>query len=174
MKAERTIDRIVLGDVASLQRAARDIGRDIGELDPELLRLFRRHLGDRSAASQVDQYGLGYREALADLLAAFEETLREQGEPCGKGVPVETTDQSGARHVSSPKYFVDIDGTEYPWDAPEITTEQIATLGGFDPSQGVIVVDADGNERNLGAGEVIELKPGHRFGKRPRFRRGGR
>jgi len=75
---------------------------------------------------------------------------------------------------NGPKFFVDIEGTEFPWNDDKITTLQIATLGGFPVSQGVILVDAEGNERNLAADETVELKPGHRFGKRPRFKRGRR
>ena len=75
---------------------------------------------------------------------------------------------------NGPKYFVDIEGTEFPWSEGTITTTQIATLGGFSVSQGVILVDAEGNERTLAPDETVELKPGHRFGKRPRFKRGGR
>ena len=72
----------------------------------------------------------------------------------------------------APKFFVNIEGTEHPWDEPTITTEQIAELGGWDPSIGVIEVDKDNNERTLAPGEVIELKPGHGFGKKHRWKRG--
>ncbi|MCI0458583.1 MAG: multiubiquitin domain-containing protein [Gemmataceae bacterium] len=70
------------------------------------------------------------------------------------------------------KFFVNTEGTEHPWDQPTITTEQIAQLGGWDPSLGVIEIDKDNNERTLRPGEVVELKPGHGFAKKIRFRRG--
>ena len=71
-----------------------------------------------------------------------------------------------------PKFYVDIEGVLKPWDKPTITTEQIIELGGWDPSQGAIVIDKDNNERTLQPGETIELKPGMGFSKKVRFKRG--
>ena len=71
-----------------------------------------------------------------------------------------------------PKYFVNIEGTQHPWDRDTITTEEIADLGRWDPAIGVIEIDRDNNERTLQPGEVVELKPGHGFAKKIRFRRG--
>ena len=59
-----------------------------------------------------------------------------------------------------------------PWDEDTITTEQIAALGGWDVSLGVLLIDKDNNERTLRPGEVVELKPGMGFSKKVRFRRG--
>jgi hypothetical protein len=77
-----------------------------------------------------------------------------------------------AGNAQGPKFFVSIEGTEYPWPKSTITTEEIARLGGWDPSVGVIEVDKENSERTLAPGEVIELKPGHGFGKRHRWKRG--
>lgn len=71
-----------------------------------------------------------------------------------------------------PKYWLDIEGTQVPWDAPTITTEQIIELGGWDSSQGAILIDKDNVERTLQPGEVVELKPGMGFSKKIRFKRG--
>ena len=73
---------------------------------------------------------------------------------------------------AGPKQFVNIEGETYPWDGDTITTEQIAELGGWDPSQGVIEVDQHNNERTLQPGEVIDVKPGLGFGKKHRWKRG--
>lgn len=73
---------------------------------------------------------------------------------------------------AGPKYLVEIEGTEYPWEKDTITTEEIITLGHLPPDQGVILVDENNVERTLAPGEVVELKPGHRFGKKVRFKRG--
>jgi hypothetical protein len=75
---------------------------------------------------------------------------------------------------AGPKYFVDIEGTEYPWEKETVTTEEVIALGNLPADQGVILVDDDNVERTLAAGEVVVLKPGHRFGKRVRFKRGSR
>tara|TARA_R110001606_G_scaffold399304_1_gene584225 strand:+ start:4191 stop:4901 length:711 start_codon:yes stop_codon:yes gene_type:complete len=60
----------------------------------------------------------------------------------------------------------------FPWPRKTIKTEEIAELGGWDVSQGVIEVDKDQNERNLEPGEEITLRPGLSFGKKFCFKRG--
>lgn len=71
-----------------------------------------------------------------------------------------------------PKYVLNIEGNEIPWDQDTITTEDIARLGGWNISQGVIEVDKDNNERTLAPGEIIEVKPGQGFGKKHKWKRG--
>tara|TARA_R110000787_G_scaffold251197_1_gene356691 strand:- start:210 stop:497 length:288 start_codon:yes stop_codon:yes gene_type:complete len=72
-----------------------------------------------------------------------------------------------------PKYTLNIEGVGLvPWNEDTITTEQIATLGGWAVSEGVIEVDQDNNERTLAPDEVIEVKPGMGFGKKHRWKRG--
>ncbi len=70
------------------------------------------------------------------------------------------------------KYILNIEGNDVPWDEDTITTEQIAHLGGWDVSQGVIEIDKDNNERQLKPGEIIEIKPGQGFGKKHKWKRG--
>jgi hypothetical protein len=71
-----------------------------------------------------------------------------------------------------PKYHVNIEGVLYSWPKDTITTGEIARLGGWDPSAGVIEIDRDNNERTLQPGELVDLKPGHGFGKKVRWKRG--
>jgi len=73
---------------------------------------------------------------------------------------------------AGPKYLVNIDGVEYPWDRDTITREEIIKLGGWDASQGAVEIDRDNIERTLQPGEVVEIKPGHGFAKKIRFKRG--
>ncbi len=80
---------------------------------------------------------------------------------------VQTTE---AQH--GPQFLVNVEGTVHPWPTRTITTEQIAALGGWDSSLGVIEIDRENNERTLAPGEIVELKPGHGFAKRIRFKRG--
>ena len=80
--------------------------------------------------------------------------------------------QNDPAEVHGQKYFINIEGAEHPWPTPTITTEEIASLGGWDPAQGVIEIDPDNNERTLAPGEVVHLKPGHGFAKRVRWKRG--
>ena len=71
-----------------------------------------------------------------------------------------------------PKYFVEIEGTEYPWSKETITVPEIRQLGNLPQNVPVIEVDPDNNERTLSEDAVVTLKPGHRFGKKVRFKRG--
>jgi hypothetical protein len=71
-----------------------------------------------------------------------------------------------------PKYFVEIEGTEYPWPNETITVADIRRLGNLPQDTPVIEVDPDNNERTLAETEVITLKPGHRYGKKVRYKRG--
>lgn len=80
--------------------------------------------------------------------------------------------QEPSEQGQGPKYWLDIEGTQVPWDSPTITTEQIIELGGWDPAQGAILIDKDNVERTLKPGEVVELKPGMGFSKKVRFKRG--
>ncbi len=76
------------------------------------------------------------------------------------------------KRIEEPKFTLDIEGALKPWDEDSITTEQIAKLGGWDPSLGVLLIDEDNNERELRPGEVVKLEPGLGFSKKVRFRRG--
>jgi hypothetical protein len=72
-----------------------------------------------------------------------------------------------------PKYVVNLEGTEHPWDSETITVPQIRELGGWEPSLPVVEVNLqDNTERTLGEDEVVTLKPGHGFAKKVRFQRG--
>lgn len=79
---------------------------------------------------------------------------------------------STAAAKAGPKFHLDIEGRVIDWDQDTITTEEIIRLGGWNPSQGAIVVDRENNERTLQPGEVVELQPGMGFAKKVRFKRG--
>lgn len=69
-------------------------------------------------------------------------------------------------------YTVDIEGTLYEWHNDTITVSEIANLGGWEAGTGVIEIDKDNNERQLAPDEVVELKPGHGFAKKVKWKRG--
>jgi len=71
-----------------------------------------------------------------------------------------------------PKFTLDIEGNLTPWQRDTITTEELITLGGWDPSQGAILIDADNNEQTLQPRQTVELKPGMGFSRKVRFKRG--
>jgi hypothetical protein len=70
------------------------------------------------------------------------------------------------------KYYVNIEGTEYPWENSTITTAEIRRLGNLPAELPVVEEFPDGTERTLAEGETLELKPGHRYGRAPKFKRG--
>ena len=84
----------------------------------------------------------------------------------------EIAGMSGGKKAQEPKFTLDIEGALKPWDKDTITTEEVAALGGWDVSLGVLLIDADNNERTLQPGEVVKLEPGLGFSKKVRFRRG--
>ena len=70
------------------------------------------------------------------------------------------------------KYFVTIEGKEYPWEKETITTTEIRTLGNLPTDMPVVEEFPDGTEKTLAENEPVELKPGHGFGRAPKFKRG--
>jgi hypothetical protein len=75
---------------------------------------------------------------------------------------------------SGKKYYVSIEGTEYPWDKSTITTREIRQLGNLPSELPVVEEFPDGTERTLAEDEVVEIKPGHGYGRAPKFKRGAK
>ncbi len=70
------------------------------------------------------------------------------------------------------KFFVNVEGTEYPWERAAITVPEIRTLGSIPPDMAVIEESPEGTERTLAENEIVTLKPGHRHGRAAKYRRG--
>ena len=70
------------------------------------------------------------------------------------------------------KFLVNIEGHEYAWDKPTITVQEIRRLGNLPADQPVICEDEEGRERTLAENETITIKPGHRHGRAPKYKRG--
>lgn len=83
------------------------------------------------------------------------------------------TEGHGTATSHGPKFFVNIEGEEYPWDRPTITVLEIRLVGRLPADQPVIEINLEDNtERTLSECEVVELKPGHAFAKKVRYKRG--
>lgn len=80
--------------------------------------------------------------------------------------------EGAADAKASPKYFVNIEGVEHEWSKATISFEEIVQLGGWSAAEGVIEVDDNNVERTIQPGEVVQLKPGHGFSKKVRWKRG--
>jgi hypothetical protein len=74
---------------------------------------------------------------------------------------------------TGPAFVLCIEGKEHVWFEATITTEQIAQLGGWEPSQGVQQIDIATNEAHtLKPEEVVDLKDHRHFAKKIGWRRG--
>ena len=73
---------------------------------------------------------------------------------------------------SSKFYTIFIDGAEFQVDKPELTGAEIMDLGSIPREVGLLLVEEDGTQIQVAEDDVIELKPGRRFKKAPRFIRG--
>ncbi len=69
-------------------------------------------------------------------------------------------------------YTFFVDGEEFRVDEPKITGGEIMDLAGIPHEVGLLEILEDGTQRSVAVDEVIELKPGRRYKKAPRFKRG--
>jgi hypothetical protein len=71
------------------------------------------------------------------------------------------------------KYELDLEGTLYDWTKDTITLPDLRQLAGWSADQPIVEVDLKTSaEETLAEDAVVELKPGHGFGKKVRFQRG--
>lgn len=82
------------------------------------------------------------------------------------------TDVESTQGSKKPKYEINIEGVEYPWDQDTITVPEIRSLGGIPDDQQVVEVFADNSEQTLAEDAVVDVKPGKGFGKKVKFQRG--
>ena len=65
-----------------------------------------------------------------------------------------------------------VDGQEFRVSESTLTGGEIMDLAGIQREVGLLLCLEDGTQRPVAEDEVIELKPGRRFMKAPRFKRG--
>jgi hypothetical protein len=71
-----------------------------------------------------------------------------------------------------PFYTVFVDDIEYHFDHTPVTGGEIMDTAGIPYAVGLIQIFKDGTQKQVGVDEEIDLKPGRRFKKAPRFKRG--
>jgi multiubiquitin len=69
-------------------------------------------------------------------------------------------------------YTFFVDDREFQVRQPVITGARIMEMAGIPVEVGLNVIEEDGTQRSVRPDEEIELKPGRRFKKAPRFKRG--
>jgi hypothetical protein len=86
---------------------------------------------------------------------------------------METSMQTEAGLETKGKFYtLFIDDKEYHVEKSELTGAEIMDLGGIPHDTGLILIQEDGTQVQVREDEVIDLKPGRRFKKAPRFKRG--
>ena len=73
---------------------------------------------------------------------------------------------------SGKKYYANIEGRDHPRDKETITVAEIRVLGNLPRGLAVVEEFPDGREKTLTDDEIVLLKPGHRYGRAPKFKRG--
>ena len=80
---------------------------------------------------------------------------------------------NGEEGRAGPKYEVNLDGDIRKWSSPTITVAQIRELAGWADDQPIVMVELKTNDEvTLSEDETVELKPGHGFSKKVKFKRG--
>jgi hypothetical protein len=110
------------------------------------------------------------KEAPSDFFMTFKSQSRNDlllGTPLGKEGRAIT-----AMEVEGKLFTIFIDGKEAITEKSEYSGAEIMELGGIPKEVGLIMILEDGTQMQVREDEVIELKPGRRFKKAPRFIRG--
>jgi hypothetical protein len=82
----------------------------------------------------------------------------------------DATKQHG--HDDGPFYTVFVDDVEYHFESTPVTGGEIMDAAGIPHATGLILILEDGSQQSVRVDEEIDLKPGRRFKKAPRFKRG--
>jgi len=83
-----------------------------------------------------------------------------------------TTTEAEAPDKAGPFYAIEVDGREIRFDHTPVTGGEIMDAAGIPHSIGLVEILEDGTQRAVTVSEKIDLKPGRRLKKRPRFKRG--
>ena len=84
----------------------------------------------------------------------------------------ESSTKAEAPETAGPFYAVEVDGIEIRFDHTPVTGGEIMDAAGIPHNVGLVEILEDGTQRAVAVDEQIELKPGRRMKKRPRFKRG--
>jgi hypothetical protein len=85
---------------------------------------------------------------------------------------MEQQEQGIGTEVKGKFFTLFVDGREFHIEKSSITAGEIMDLAGIPRDAGLIEVLEDGSQVQIKLDEVIDLQPGRRFKKAPRFVRG--
>lgn len=83
-----------------------------------------------------------------------------------------TSATAEAPETAGPFYAIEVDGNEIRFDHTPVTGGEIMDAAGIPHSVGLVEILEDGTQRAVTVDEKVDLKPGRRLKKRPRFKRG--
>lgn len=81
-------------------------------------------------------------------------------------------EKQNQNHQDGPFFTVFVDDVEYRFDHTPVTGAEIMDMAGIPYATGLILILEDGTQKQVAVDEEIDLKPGRRFKKAPRFKRG--
>ena len=84
----------------------------------------------------------------------------------------QTLDKKEGQGEHGKFYLVFVDDVEYKFDHTPVTGGEIMDAAGIPHAVGLVLINEDGSQTAIKPDEVIDLKPGERFKKAPRFKRG--
>lgn len=76
------------------------------------------------------------------------------------------------RREGGPFYTVFVDDVEFRFDHTPVTGGEIMDIAGIAHEVGLLVIHEDGTQEQIAVDQAIDLMPGRRFKKAPRFKRG--
>lgn len=76
------------------------------------------------------------------------------------------------RGAGGPFYTVFVDDVEFRFDHTPVTGGEIMDVAGIPHEVGLLLIHEDGTQEQIAADQEIDLMPGRRFKKAPRFKRG--
>jgi len=76
------------------------------------------------------------------------------------------------KEAAAKKYYINIEGKEYPWGSETVIVRDLKALASLPAGAPVVEEFPDGTEKTLSDSDVVILKPGHRYGRAPKFKRG--
>lgn len=83
-----------------------------------------------------------------------------------------TSGQAIGTDVMGKFFTLFIDDREYHVEKSSLSGAEIMDLGGVPREVGLVQILEDGSQVQVKESDVLELEPGRRFKKAPRFRRG--
>jgi hypothetical protein len=83
-----------------------------------------------------------------------------------------TQDREQDKEQGGKFYTVFVDEVEHRFDSTPVTGGAIMDRAGIPRDTGLVLLEEDGTQRQIGSDEEIDLRPGRRFKRAPRFKRG--